>query len=135
VLHPRLEADTLFVARHARCQLRLVNDCRWPWLIIIPEVAGLEEWHHLPAHLREGVNHHVFDLANILERIMPCDKINIASLGNVVRQLHIHIIARKVGDANWPGPVWGHDQAVPYTREEKHHMITTLQQAISFDTI
>ena len=84
-----------------------MNDTRYWWLILVPEIDGAVEWHHLDDHARR----HLFDVVThvtcVLENLAQADKMNIAALGNMVRQLHVHVIARHEGDAAWPGPVWG----------------------------
>jgi len=130
MLHPRLEADTFLIKQINLCQLRLMNDSRWPWLILVPEIAGAQEWHHLSQQEFEVVQTHLFKLSAILERVTACDKINIATLGNIVRQLHIHIIARREKDANWPGPIWGYGQPVPYETEEAARLIDRLKEVL-----
>ena len=84
-----------------------MNDSRYWWLVLVPEIDGAVEWHHLDDHARR----HLFDVATqvarVLENLAQADKMNIAALGNMVRQLHVHVIARHEGDAAWPGPVWG----------------------------
>ena len=106
-LDPRLEADSLAICILDQVQVRLMDDARYWWLVLVPEIDGAEEWHHLDDHARR----HLFDVAThvagVLETLAQADKMNIAALGNMVRQLHVHVIARHEGDAAWPGPVWG----------------------------
>jgi len=130
MLDPRLEADTFLVAHLEICQLRLMNDSRWPWFILVPEIADVEEWHHLSLKEFETIQAHLLKISAILEHMVPCDKINIATLGNIVRQLHIHIIARRKGDTNWPGPVWGYGKPVAYERQEAARLIEMFKEAI-----
>lgn len=112
-LHPRLAADTGEWCETRLCWLRWMRDDRFPWLIAVPKREGLREWHHLPqAEQREllaTVNH----LAAELERVTGADKINLGALGNLVPQLHVHVIARFEGDECWPGPVWGQGEPRP----------------------
>ena len=113
-LDARLENDSILLGSIGLCQLRLMNDSRWPWLILVPQRAGIAEVFDLQpldqAMLTFETNH----VAEVLKRICSADKINIAAIGNIVRQLHVHIIARYENDTNWPGPVWGHGQRQPY---------------------
>ena len=106
-LHPRLAADTGALGETPLCWLRWMRDGRFPWLIVVPKRERLREWHHLPvaeqSELLATVNH----LAAELERVTGADKINLGALGNLVPQLHVHVIARFKGDDCWPGPVWG----------------------------
>lgn len=106
-LDPRLRADTLPVCQTDSGTLRLMNDRRWPWLVLVPAVAGAVELHDLPASAAALVHADTDRVAAVLKRVTGCAKINTGALGNIVRQLHVHIVARDEGDANWPGPVWG----------------------------
>ena len=91
-----------------------MNDQRFAWLIVVPKRDGLREWHHLPAEEQVSLLQQVNGLATELERVTGADKINVGALGNMVPQLHIHIIARFEGDPCWPGPVWGQGAPVPW---------------------
>jgi len=113
-LDPRLRHDTVFVTALTLSDLRLMNDSRWPWLVLVPRLAGAQEWHRLSCRERAVLDTETSRIAALLEADTGCDKINIGALGNIVRQLHIHIVARKAGDSNWPGPVWGYGQRQPY---------------------
>ena len=109
-LHPRLAADTRALGETGLCWLRWMNDQRFAWLIIVPKRDGLREWHHLPTDEQRQLLTQVNALAGQLETVTGADKINIGALGNMVPQLHIHVIARFEGDPCWPGPVWGQGQ-------------------------
>lgn len=113
-LHPRLAADTRALADTEFAWLRYMNDSRFAWLVVVPKQADLREWHELsPAdqqRLLTLVNH----LSHALQQVTGAAKMNLGALGNLVPQLHIHIIARNPGDACWPGPVWGQGQPEPY---------------------
>ena len=106
-LDPRLAADSFEICTLDAVQVRLMDDARYWWLVLVPEFDGAVEWHHLDAAAR----HHLFDVAtqvaSVVENLAQADKMNIAALGNMVRQLHVHVITRHAGDAAWPGPVWG----------------------------
>jgi len=91
-----------------------MDDMRWPWLVLVPRSPGAKEWHDLSQDQWTGVNAEVKRAAHALRLFTQCEKVNIASLGNVVGQLHIHVVARNPGDPNWPGPVWGFERADPY---------------------
>ena len=126
ILDPRLEADTLFIKSLDTCELRLMNDMRWPWLILVPRLEDAIEWHELFTDQRQDIDMAVSQTAGILKAVTDCEKINIASLGNSVRQLHIHIIARSEDDPNWPGPVWGFRERVPYRDDKDMELIELL---------
>ena len=117
-LAPQIEAGSLPVADFELCTIRLNNDARWPWLLLMPRVAGAEELFDLTPSQQELAMREASLVGEKLQAMTSCTKINIAMIGNMVRQLHIHVIARVEGDANWPGPVWGYGDATPY--EDAH---------------
>jgi len=112
VLHERLEADTVFVADWPLCRVLLMNDARYPWLVLVPRRAEATEIFELDIQDRALL---IEETARAARALKPyATKINIGALGNLVPQLHIHVVARNVGDAAWPGPVWGQGKAVAY---------------------
>ncbi|GAB2520783.1 HIT domain-containing protein [Lysobacter humi (ex Lee et al. 2017)] len=109
-LHPRLRDDTHHVVSLALADVLLMDDANYPWLILVPRVAGAVEWVGLdPADAHRLLDEITLASAVLRELVTP-DKLNVAALGNVVAQLHVHVVARFEGDAAWPRPVWG---AVP----------------------
>ncbi len=106
-LDARLEGDTHFVGDWPVCRVLLMDDARFPWLILVPRVAGARELHALPSAVRAVVFGEITRATAALERATGAEKMNVAALGNMVPQLHVHVIARHAGDAAWPGPVWG----------------------------
>lgn len=114
VLHPRLQADTFAVSTLALCDVRLMNDARFAWLVLVPRRAGLVEITDLAPDEQATLWHEVNRAGAALRATAPCDKLNLGALGNIVRQLHVHVVARCEGDAAWPGPVWGSGKAVAY---------------------
>lgn len=117
-LDPRLAADTVAVGRLALSRLLLMNDASYPWLILVPERPGLREIFELAvpdrALLIEEIAAAGRALAAALSPGRAPDKLNVGALGNVVAQLHIHVVARYRDDPAWPGPVWGRAPARPY---------------------
>lgn len=113
-LDERLERDGIPIASIGLCQLRLMNDRRWPWLILIPQRDGVSEIIDLSPLDQTMLTFETAMVAMALKKVTRAEKINIGALGNVVRQLHVHIIARREGDPNWPGPVWGFGKAEPW---------------------
>jgi len=130
VLHPRLEADTVFVADWSLSRVLLMNDSRYPWLVLVPREAGLSELHDIGYGANTILMDEIRRASTSLKKIAGCAKINIGALGNVVPQLHIHIVARNPGDAAWPGPVWGQGQAVPYEDGAKDTLIAKLRAGL-----
>jgi len=113
-LHPRLAADCVPVGYLPLSQLLLLNDARYPWFVLVPMRAGIIEVFELDEATQQQLWRESAQLARYLKEVCSAGKINIGALGNLVPQLHVHHIARFVGDPAWPGPVWGHSAAVPY---------------------
>jgi diadenosine tetraphosphate (Ap4A) HIT family hydrolase len=113
-LDPRLEADSLPLGRLSLCEVRLMNDSRWPWLVLVPMRQGAVELHDLPPADAASAFEDSLRAGAALKGATGAAKINTAAIGNIVRQLHIHVVARNEGDPNWPGPVWGHGTREPY---------------------
>lgn len=114
VLDARLAADTVAALELPLSRVLVMKDARWPWLILVPRRAGLTEMFDLDPTDRVMLTEELAMTGLRLKALTGCRKTNIANLGNVVPQLHIHVIARNEGDPAWPGPVWGTGPAVPY---------------------
>lgn len=121
-LHPTLARDTVEVARLALCRVLLMKDRRFPWLILVPERDLVREIHELPAGDRAVLIEEIARASEALTRLVQPDKVNVGALGNVVPQLHVHVVARFAADPAWPGPVWGSGAAVPYPDGELEEM-------------
>lgn len=130
-LHPRIEADTLPVCTTGSAQVRLMNDRRWPWLLLIPFQDGIEELHDLTHEQRDLFMSDVNQVSRVLQVVTRCKSVNVAMLGNVVSQLHCHVVARDEGDPNWPGTVWGFGTAVPYSDGEADELLATIRKSFS----
>lgn len=113
-LHPRLLADSEVLGDLPLCRVLLARDSQYPWLILVPRVAGLREIHHLPAAQQQMLMQESCAVAALMEQALNPDKINVAALGNLVPQLHLHHVCRFGTDPAWPGPIWGARPAVPY---------------------
>ena len=129
-LDSRLARDTLPVFDNGGVTILLMNDRRWPWLILVPKVAGAEELHDLGPEIGLVVMDIAISAGEKLKAMTDCEKINIAAIGNMVRQLHIHVIARNEGDQNWPGPVWGYGSAEPYRESEAAELVANLREQL-----
>lgn len=129
-LDPRLAADTAPVCDLALSTLRLMRDARFPWAILVPRIAGAVEIADLSPADRATLMEEVAQVSHALRRVAPCDKLNVGALGNLVPQLHVHVVARRNGDAAWPGPVWGSGAAVPYEAGELDRIVTDLRAAL-----
>ncbi|MGO6682909.1 HIT domain-containing protein [Rhizobium leguminosarum] len=130
-LDPRLENDSVSIMVTGLCDLRLSKDARWPWLILVPRRADITEIFELTPLDQVLLAFETELVAKALKKITSATKINIGTLGNIVRQLHVHVIARFEGDANWPGPVWGFGRAEPYEDGKRDEFTAKLREALS----
>ncbi|MEQ1941383.1 HIT family protein [Mesorhizobium sp. VNQ89] len=129
-LDARLDADTDPLMWLGLCELRIMNDRRWPWLILVPQRPEAVEIHDLTPLDQAMLTFETNMVAQALKNVTGCTKINTGALGNVVRQLHVHVIARNEGDAGWPGPVWGHGVREPYDRADLHRFAESVKAAL-----
>ena len=126
LLAPRLAADSVFLTDWPLCQLRLMDDARFPWLILVPRRDGLEEWTELSADDSAMLSAEIAKAGRGLAQMFQPTKLNVGALGNIVRQMHVHVIARFDTDAAWPGPVWGQGTRLPYERKRRDRLCTDL---------
>lgn len=126
VLNERLAADTAQLADWALSRVLLMNDARFPWLILVPRRARLTELHDLKHAERMVFIEELSRASTGLKTLTGAAKINIGALGNLVPQLHVHVVARNPGDAAWPGPVWGHGTSQPYEPAARQVLIERL---------
>ena len=118
VLDTRLHEDTWLIGDFPLCRLLLSNDSNYPWFILVPRREGISELFQLDEHEQQLMWAETTALARTLKDAFGADKMNVATLGNVVSQLHMHVIVRYQADVAWPGPVWGKHPAKPYTQAE-----------------
>ncbi len=114
-LHPSLQKDCIKLGRLTLCRVLLMNDSQFPWLILVPEREGITEIYQLSATDQQQLIHESSYIAEQLSQSYQADKMNIAALGNMVSQLHIHHVVRYKSDKAWPAPIWGKFDAIPYT--------------------
>lgn len=126
-LDPRLSVDGVVVGDLSLCRLLLMDDATYPWCILVPRRPGIREIHELAAADQGTLLAEVTRLAAAMQSTFAADKMNVAALGNVVPQLHVHVIARRVGDAAWPRPVWGATVRRPYGRAEREGVVMKLR--------
>jgi diadenosine tetraphosphate (Ap4A) HIT family hydrolase len=126
-LDARLAADTLFVAEWNLCRVLLMDDAQFPWLVLVPRREGLVELDDLAERERTQLMRETTRAMEVLRGVVECDKLNVGALGNIVRQLHVHVVARREGDAAWPGPVWGHGPAHHYLPEARDKLLDALR--------
>lgn len=130
-LHPRLATDTIAVATLPLSELRLMDDVRFPWLILVPrrkDVVGLLDLDDAEQTL---LLQEIRRCANVLQQLHAPHRINIALIGNLVPQLHAHVVARFEGDAAWPQPVWGHGQVQRHHADECTARIAAIHGALA----
>jgi len=130
VVHARLEADAQFVADWSLSRALVMNDARYPWLVLVPRRADLTEIHDLSVTDRAVLMEEIARASAALKLFSGAAKINVGALGNLVPQLHIHIVARNPGDFAWPGPVWGQDVAQPYEPAALAAFVARLRAAL-----
>ncbi len=130
-LHPGLGADTLPVVSLCLSDVLLMNDSRYLWCILVPRVAGLRDFHDLPADCKLPMLEEIDRVSAVIEELSNAYKINVAALGNMVEQLHIHVIARHRNDTAWPGPVWGVGDAEPYSNDNANGLIEQISKHLA----
>ncbi len=130
-IHPQLVTDSHPVCELALCSVRLIDDWRWPWLILVPRRPYTSELVDLSEKEQLALLAEVNRACRTLQRLYRTDKLNVAALGNVVPQLHVHVIARHRDDDAWPRPVWGVGTAVPYTPEQLAESLRHLVPALN----
>ncbi|MBK3868028.1 HIT domain-containing protein [Pseudomonas stutzeri] len=118
VLDSRLEQDTSLIGDFPLCRLLLMNDAQYLWFILVPRREEVSELFQLDSADQQALWRETTALAEIVKDTFGADKMNVAALGNVVAQLHMHVIARRRDDAAWPAPVWGKQPAKPYAQEQ-----------------
>lgn len=130
-LHPRLQADTQSLGETSLCWIRWMDDQRFPWLVLVPKRQSIREWYELD----NQEQHELLDLMNRcalhLQVLTGASKINLGALGNLVPQLHIHIIARQENDPCWPGPVWGNGATEPWPTGGQPDWLKPLRERLS----
>jgi len=132
-LHPQLAADSIVIGRFDLSLLLLSKDSNYPWCILVPQVEDAFEIHHLSDEEQIQLIRESSRLSEVMTSLFDAHKMNIAALGNMVRQLHVHHIARFEGDAAWPQPIWGKLPAQVYLQDELAERIRRLQNALVGD--
>src|SRR5262249_48173832 len=131
-LHPQLENDTVSVGDLPLSRVLVSKDANYPWLLLVPRRPGVCEIIDLDEADQSQLLSEIVRVSHALKAITSCDKLNIAALGNIVPQLHLHIVARRTGDAAWPKPVWGAVPARAYDGDTLDRFIAGLHQQIGF---
>ena len=128
-LDPRLAADSIALADWPLCLVRLMDDGRFPWLLLVPARPDLREIHDLPAEERGALVEEIARAGRLMQSAFHAEKVNTAALGNQVAQLHIHVIARFAGDAAWPNPIWSAGPREPMTAQTREQRLALLRTA------
>jgi diadenosine tetraphosphate (Ap4A) HIT family hydrolase len=129
-IDPRLAAESFSLGDLSLCEVLLYDDSRFPWLVLVPRKRNLVEIIDLSDHERTALMDDITDASRALKEATNCYKLNVAALGNQVRQLHVHVIARFESDAAWAGPVWGKGARVPYEDNARDDLTKKLKAAL-----
>jgi len=130
-LHHRLQEDTIEITRLKLSRVLLMNDSSFPWIVLVPEREGVQEVYELSIEDRSFLIEEIAAASEIIQQLYSPDKINIGSLGNLVPQLHVHVIGRFRTDRAWPGPVWGTGKVRPYAADELNAVAGRIKKAFS----
>jgi diadenosine tetraphosphate (Ap4A) HIT family hydrolase len=131
-LHPQLGADTSQIGDLSLARVLLMNDANYPWLVLVPRRSDVVEIIDLDDEDQEILTREIGLLARVLKDVTQCDKLNIAAIGNIVPQLHVHVVARHRGDAAWPRPVWGAGPPRPYETPQRDRLIAAIRREVAF---
>ena len=126
----RLERDSIEVCELSLCQIRLINDANYPWLLLVPRRVNVTEIIDLTEQDRTQLMREVTQVAHALKAETRCDKLNFAAMGNMVAQLHVHVIARFRTDAAWPKPVWGFTPARAYDMAASQKLLKSIRERL-----
>ena len=130
-LDPQIERDAAPIGDMPLCRVLLMSDANYPWLLLVPRRHHLTEIADLDEIEQAQLMSEIATASRALKAVTSCDKINVAALGNVVPQLHVHVIARSRGDAAWPKPVWGAAPARAYEEAARNKLLTALRQRLA----
>jgi len=132
-LHPILERDSIPILEDDDLLLRLINDGRYPWVIIVPKVPEIRELHALSGPMFDKAMALTRHLGNVMAEVFQADKINTAAIGNMVPQLHIHVVARREDDFAWPAPIWGVGDMQPLDEDEMQSRISRIRNGLGIN--
>ena len=129
-LDSRLKNDTINIGKLQLSQALLMNDSRYPWIILVPELENVYEWTDLSKEDQATLHDESLLIQKVLKNLYDGQSLNVGKLGNIVSQFHLHHIVRFENDPAWPGPVWGHSSAVNYSPQELESRISEIKQAL-----
>jgi diadenosine tetraphosphate (Ap4A) HIT family hydrolase len=130
VLHPQLEKDSKLVTELLLCSVRLINDVNYPWLILVPRVANISDVIDLSDAQQQTLWQESAIVSRALKHLFTPDKLNVAALGNMVSQLHLHHVVRYKNDASWPKPIWGQVLAKAYPDQQLAEQVKLIKTEI-----
>ena len=130
ILDSRLAADSVFIADGPLSQVRLMDDARFPWLVLVPRVPEASEWLELDGAQQRLLLAEINQAGHLIRMEPGTEKLNIGALGNIVRQLHVHLVGRHAGDPAWPGPVWGSGAAQRYPQASLESRVAYWRQRL-----
>ena len=133
-IHSKLVADTINLGSFPLCEVLLMNDCRFPWIILVPKIPDLQDFHEIPAQHRDVLFQEIEKASETIQKNWQIDKMNVAALGNQVSQLHIHVIGRRRTDEAWPNPVWGYGTPISYDTADLSILIQSLKCQLAIAT-
>jgi diadenosine tetraphosphate (Ap4A) HIT family hydrolase len=129
-LHPQLKQDTETVGDLTLSRLLISNDANYPWLLLVPRRPGASEIIDLDAADQRQLMTEIAMVSQALKAVTACDKLNVAAIGNMVPQLHVHVVARRRDDASWPKPVWGAAPARPWDAGARERLVAAVRSKI-----
>ena len=129
-LDSRLKNDTINIGKLQLSQALLMNDSRYPWIILVPELDNVYEWTDLSKEQQITLHDESLLIQKVLKDLYDGQSLNVGKLGNIVSQFHLHHIVRFENDPAWPGPVWGHSSAVNYSPQELESRISEIKQVL-----
>lgn len=130
-IDPRIEADTFLIdASGEQWQVRLMNDKRWPWIMVVPMVAGAVDIEDVHTSLEDPLVGLLAQISKALKHMGVAQSTNVATIGNIVSQLHWHVVGRTIDDPNWPNPIWGFGEREPYSETEAEEFIAAYRTAM-----
>jgi diadenosine tetraphosphate (Ap4A) HIT family hydrolase len=132
-LHPQLARDTITIGDLPLSRVLVVNDANWPWLLLVPRRLGVNDITDLDEVEQAQLMTEIARVGRAVKTVTECDKLNVAALGNVVPQLHVHVIARREGDAGWPKPIWGAAPPLAHDKDELDRFTSALRGKIWID--
>lgn len=130
-LHPRIALDSEPIGKLPLCAVRLHKDARYPWLVLVPMRPELQELHDVAPADRPILVEEIAAVSQAVKKLFVADRVNVAALGNVVPQLHVHCVARFASDDAWPGPVWGAHEPLAYEPEALKSRVDALRDALA----